>query len=46
MPVSRLVLEMRCRRPKMGDTTGAGDNFVGGLLSSLIDEKYVIDFEK
>jgi sugar/nucleoside kinase (ribokinase family) len=39
MPVSRRVVEEN-RSYKGGDTTGCGDNFVGGVIASVVSQKY------
>jgi sugar/nucleoside kinase (ribokinase family) len=37
MPVSQMVTE-ELRIPHVGDTTGCGDNFVGGVIASIVDQ--------
>jgi sugar/nucleoside kinase (ribokinase family) len=37
MPVSQMVTE-ELRIPHVGDTTGCGDNFVGGVIASVVDQ--------
>jgi sugar/nucleoside kinase (ribokinase family) len=37
MPVSQMVTE-ELRIPHIGDTTGCGDNFVGGVIASIVDQ--------
>jgi len=39
MPVSRRVIEEN-RSFQGGDTTGCGDNFVGGVIASIVDQRY------
>jgi sugar/nucleoside kinase (ribokinase family) len=36
MPVSTFIEEAKNRGPVKGDTTGAGDNFAGGIIASLM----------
>ncbi len=37
MPVSEKVIDER-KRSQMGDTTGCGDNFVGGVIASIVNQ--------
>ena len=37
MPVSHMVTE-ELKFPHVGDTTGCGDNFVGGLIAAVVDQ--------
>ena len=37
MPVSQMVTE-ELRIPHVGDTTGCGDNFVGGVIASIVNQ--------
>jgi sugar/nucleoside kinase (ribokinase family) len=37
MPVSRKVTD-ELKKPHSGDTTGCGDNFVGGVIASVVDQ--------
>ena len=37
MPVSKKVVE-ELRTDRTGDTTGAGDNFVGGIIASIVNQ--------
>jgi sugar/nucleoside kinase (ribokinase family) len=39
MPVSAKVVE-ELRKPHIGDTTGCGDNFVGGIIASIVNQLY------
>jgi sugar/nucleoside kinase (ribokinase family) len=39
MPVSRRVVEEN-KSNKGGDTTGCGDNFVGGVIASVVDQRH------
>lgn len=39
MPVSQRVVEEN-RINKVGDTTGCGDNFVGGVIASIVDQRH------
>ena len=39
MPVSQRVVEEN-KSNKGGDTTGCGDNFVGGVIASVVDQRY------
>jgi sugar/nucleoside kinase (ribokinase family) len=39
MPVSAKVVE-ELRKPHSGDTTGCGDNFVGGIIASVVNQLY------
>ncbi len=39
LPVSELALDLLKARPRCGDTTGCGDNFVGGVLADLAEQK-------
>ena len=37
MPVSRVVID-EVKKGKAGDTTGCGDNFVGGVIASMVNQ--------
>ena len=37
MPVSRFIVE-KLKKGNKGDTTGCGDNFVGGVLASIVEQ--------
>ncbi len=37
MPVSHKVID-ELKKPHTGDTTGCGDNFVGGVIASIVDQ--------
>jgi sugar/nucleoside kinase (ribokinase family) len=37
MPVSHKVVD-ELKKPHTGDTTGCGDNFVGGVIASVVDQ--------
>jgi sugar/nucleoside kinase (ribokinase family) len=39
MPVSEKVINER-KKNQVGDTTGCGDNFVGGVIASVVDQKH------
>lgn len=39
MPVSQRVVEEN-KSNKVGDTTGCGDNFVGGVIASIADQRH------
>ena len=39
MPVSEKVISER-KESQVGDTTGCGDNFVGGVIASLVDQRH------
>ena len=37
MPVSAKVID-ELKNPQRGDTTGCGDNFVGGVIASVVNQ--------
>jgi hypothetical protein len=39
MPVSQRVVEEN-KSYRGGDTTGCGDNFVGGVIASIVDQRH------
>ena len=39
LPVSEKVINER-KNTQTGDTTGCGDNFVGGVIASIVDQKH------
>jgi len=40
MPVCQQIIEELKQKQGAGDTTGCGDNFVGGVLASVVDQFY------